>query len=264
MAETEKVDIVKAQLWAPAVAEPVSNAANAPTPMDLLRIAMTKDADIDKLTKLMELQERWEAKEARKAFVGAMSKFKLNPPQIAKNKQVSYEGRGGSSTSYWHATLDNVVDAVTKGLSAVGISHSWKTEQEKDGLITVTCVLTHELGHSETIRLSGFPDDSGSKNKIQAVGSTVTYLQRYTLLAGTGLATKDDTDGRPSAQASQKPVVPTEKIEEYCRQMQEVETTADLMKVFAKAYNEAAELQDKKAQAHYIAVKDEAKKRVKK
>ena len=36
---------------------------------------------------------------------------------------------------------------------------------------------------------------SGSKNSIQAVGSTVTYLQRYTLLAVTGLAAKgQDSD----------------------------------------------------------------------
>jgi hypothetical protein len=41
------------------------------------------------------------------------------------------------------------------------------------------------------------PDDSGGKNKIQAIASAKSYLERYTLLAITGLATKDmDDDGR--------------------------------------------------------------------
>ena len=44
-------------------------------------------------------------------------------------------------------------------------------------------------------------DTSGSKNAIQARGSTVTYLQRYTLLGALGLVTGDeDTDGRNGTQ----------------------------------------------------------------
>lgn len=43
-------------------------------------------------------------------------------------------------------------------------------------------------------------DTSGSKNAIQAIGSTVTYLQRYTLLSGCGLAAAStDDDGRGAA-----------------------------------------------------------------
>src|SRR5690606_35194749 len=67
---------------------------------------------------------------------------------------------------------------------------------------SVTCVITHELGHSERTTLSAAPDESGGKNSIQAVGSTVTYLQRYTLMAATGLAAKDmDDDGRKAEPA---------------------------------------------------------------
>jgi len=55
------------------------------TPAQLLAIAVDKDADIDKLTKLMELQERWEANEARKAYVQAMNEFKASPPEIFKD-----------------------------------------------------------------------------------------------------------------------------------------------------------------------------------
>jgi hypothetical protein len=97
---------------------------------------------------------------------------------------------------YRHATLDNVSGLIGEALAAVGISHRWETEQLDGGQIRVTCVLTHERGHSERVPLQASPDSSGAKNSIQAVGSTVTYLQRYTLLAATGMAVKDqDNDG---------------------------------------------------------------------
>jgi hypothetical protein len=57
--------------------------------------------------------------------------------------------------------------------------------------------VTHELGHSAQTSLTAPPDASGSKNSIQAIGSTVSYLQRYTFMAITGLAAKDqDDDGQ--------------------------------------------------------------------
>ena len=47
----------------------------------------------------------------------------------------------------------------------------------------MTCVVSHRLGHSEENTLTAGRDESGNKNNIQAVGSTITYLQRYTLKA---------------------------------------------------------------------------------
>ena len=60
--------------------------------------------------------------------------------------------------------------------------------------MSVTCTLTHEQGHSESVTLSAPFDTSGSKNAIQAIGSTITYLERYTLLAITGLSASDMED----------------------------------------------------------------------
>ena len=54
------------------------------------------------------------------------------------------------------------------------------------------------MGHSESTTLEAAADQSGGKNAIQAIGSTVTYLERYTLLALTGLATHEDDDGAGS------------------------------------------------------------------
>lgn len=162
------------------------------TPAQLLVYAMEKGADLDRLEKLMELQTRWDADQARKSYVADMAEFKKNPPQIVKDKLVEFSG-----TSYKHATLGAVTQAIVDGLAQHGFSHRWDIDQQGASII-VTCVLTHKDGHSERTTLSSGKDESGKKNSIQAVASAITYLQRYTLLAATGLATHDqaDDDGR--------------------------------------------------------------------
>lgn len=173
-------------------------------PMTLVDKALSQNADIETLTRLMDLQERWEKGEARKAFVEAMNQFKADPPTIRKNKHVKYENRDKSVTEYDHATLDNICEVIGAALSKVGISFRWQTQQLEGGWISVTCVLTHERGHSEQTTLQGPPDQSGGKNAIQAIGSTTEYLRRYTLLAITGLAVAGmDDDGQGGAGSDQ-------------------------------------------------------------
>ena len=168
------------------------------TPATLLQMAVEQGADIDKLEKLMALQERYETNEARKAYTVALSAFKASAPVLTKNKLVSFDTSKGK-TEYKHATLDNVADILGKALSEHGLSFTWKTSQGEGGQITVTCILTHIMGHSESTALSSSPDASGGKNNIQAVGSTITYLERYTLRAITGTAeAESDDDGKAS------------------------------------------------------------------
>lgn len=164
------------------------------TPGDIIRLAVDKgNVDLDKLEKVMHLQREWEAGEARKAYHCAMSDFKANPPEIDKDRTVSY-----GNTKYNHASLYNVTKKISAELSKHGLSASWSTKQ--NGQILVTCKITHVKGHSEETTLMAAADSSGSKNAIQAIGSTITYLERYTLLALTGLATSDgDDDGQDTA-----------------------------------------------------------------
>ena len=162
------------------------------SPAALMMVAIEKNLDLDKVEKAMALQERWEANEARKAYHDAMAGFKAEPPEIEKDRHVKFQTAKGT-TEYRHASLANVTAKINAALSVHGLSAGWKVAQA-DKQITVTCTITHRLGHSESTSLSGSPDDSGSKNPIQAVGSTISYLERYTLLALTGLATHDMDD----------------------------------------------------------------------
>ena len=165
------------------------------TPMTMLNMAVSQGADLDKLEKLMALQERWEANEARKAFIAALSSFKADPLTVGKDKHVKFQTSKGF-TEYDHATLGNVCNVISEALSKHGLSYRWSTEQA-EGKIKVTCVLMHVMGHSESVSLQSGADESGGKNSVQAIGSTVSYLQRYTLLAITGTATQDqDDDGK--------------------------------------------------------------------
>lgn len=167
------------------------------SPAELIQSAISKGSDLEDLEKLLSLRERWEANEARKAYHKAMAAFKANPPKIDKDKKVSFATSSGK-TSYSHASLANVTEKINTELSKYGLSASWTTKQ--NGAITVTCRITHELGHGEETTLTAQSDVSGSKNAIQAIGSTITYLERYTLLALTGLATCDMDDDAQSVQ----------------------------------------------------------------
>jgi hypothetical protein len=168
--------------------------------------------DVAKLKELLEMQERYDATQAKKAYVVAMAAFKENPPEILKDKSVGYSTSKGT-TSYTHASLHNVTTKINAELSKHGLTASWVTSQD-NGSVKVECKIVHVMGHSESCCLSAKPDTTGSKNPIQAIGSTVTYLQRYTLLALTGLATADqDDDGKGSAPQASKPTKKDEQNE---------------------------------------------------
>ena len=170
-------------------------------PYAAVMMAMQKGYTPELIEKMMGLQERFEANEARKAYHMAMSLFKHRPPDIGKDKSVSYTVPGKGTTSYKHASLANVTNKINSALSEHGLSAAWKTEQN-NGNVTVTCTITHKQGHSENTSLTAAPDTTGSKNSIQAIGSTISYLERYTILALTGLATHDmDDDGKEAGGA---------------------------------------------------------------
>jgi len=162
------------------------------TPAQLLAIAVNKDADIEKLGKLMELQIRWEDREAEKAYNKASSAFRNECPTITKTLS-------GHNSKY--AGLAETINQIKPLLAKHGLSYTWKQEQNGDN-IKVTCKVTHLDGHSEETSLEASPDGSGSKNAIQAIGSTVSYLQRYTLYAVLGLTSSEmDNDGQTEEQA---------------------------------------------------------------
>ena len=160
----------------------------AKTPFELIAQAAQGPGDLAEKTKLIEslmtLQERHERNEAEKAYHKAVAKFKATPIHIGKDKANTQYGS-------MYTSLSELVNTVNAALSPCGLSAHWTVDQTTG--ISVTCILAHNLGHSESVTISGPPDKSGSKNELQMIKSTITYLKGATYEAITGVASSDGT-----------------------------------------------------------------------
>lgn len=170
-------------------------------PANLIQIAIEKGSSVDALEKLMEMQTKWEAKEASKAFKQAMVDFQADKPELKKSEKVNVTLKTGGSMKYSFLPLSVIQKTIDPILSKHGLAYRWEQE-ESEGKIKITCVVSHILGHSERTYLTAPADTSGSKNAIQSIGSTVSYLKRYTLEGALGLSSDKDDDG---AKVTKKP-----------------------------------------------------------
>lgn len=156
------------------------------------RMAVNPDIDPDRIERFIALKERIDANAAKAAFDAAMAEAKAQIAPVVRNAKGHNDKR--------YADFAAIAKAVDPIISALGLSYRFRTAQTDR--ISVTCVITHEKGHAEENTLSGPADTSGSKNAIQAIGSTLTYLQRYTLVQALGLAAADDDDGKAGGAGS--------------------------------------------------------------
>lgn len=218
------------------------------TPMSLLKSAQEKGASIEQMQQLLDLQERWESNEARKAYNEAISNFREECPTIDRSRR-------GHNTKY--AGLAETIEAIKPLLSKFGLSHQWKTKQE-GSLITVECTVVHRLGHSESTSLTAEPDKTGNKNSIQAIGSTVAYLERYTLYAILGLASREMDDDGAGASKKQEATLDDEQLADIDALIAETGTDVEKFCTFMKVNA----LHEIPASAYKYAVKSlEAKRR---
>ena len=172
-----------------------------PTPMELLSNALTSNASVDIIERLMNLQTRWEEKEARKAFSAAIASSKALIKPIQKNHKVDFTSAKGR-TNYDYEDLGDIASMVDPILAQFGLSYRYRARQA-GGKLAVTCIVEHRDGYFEETTLEAGSDHSGNKNEFQAVGSAATYLQRYTLKLALGLAASKDDDATSSGVRSE-------------------------------------------------------------
>jgi hypothetical protein len=164
------------------------------TPAQLIELAINKDLDIEKLSKLLEMKKEWDAKIAREQFFEALTDFQAACPELRKSKKVSFRA-GNALVEYHYATLSDITRQLKVPLKDVSLAYRWEIQDSVEE-IKVTCLVTHKAGHTEQTQMMAKPDTSGSKNPIQARGSTIEYLKRYTLIGALGISTSDsDLDG---------------------------------------------------------------------
>lgn len=163
------------------------------SPASLIALAVDKDLDIEKLQKLIDMKNANDDKIAKKEFIQALTDFQAECPEIVK-KRAGYENR------YKFADIGSVDRTIKPLMKKHGLKKDWKfhhfKSEEKKPMIRVTCIISHIGGHSEETSMEAEHDTSGGKNEIQARGSSIKYLERYTLEAALGLTTiLDDNDG---------------------------------------------------------------------
>lgn len=159
----------------------------APTQMSpVVRAIMEKNLSPETVREMLAMQREHEANEARKQYVAAYIGLKAELPKtLARDKRVSF-----GTTNYTHTSLAAAVEEIVPHLITHGFAHDWRLGM-KDGQVMVTCRLTHVGGHHEEVTLPAPPDTKGAKNGAQAIASTATMLERYTLLGLLGIATAD-------------------------------------------------------------------------
>jgi len=164
------------------------------------RVAMDPNSDLTKLERMIELKERHDASSARAAFASAFAQASASFPDIPKN------GKGHNNMPY--ATLKDIISYTRPVLSESGLALTFGVDTSGANVI-VTAKLMHKAGHTETTSIDLPKDGSGSKNAVQAVGSSQTYGQRYTAQAILGLSLGEDTedDGRGAGNPA-KPAAP--------------------------------------------------------
>jgi hypothetical protein len=158
------------------------------------RVVLNPDADMDKLEKMLDMQERILKRNGEQAFAADFAAMQSELPRIARNGQIDIKKDGRLIQSTKFAKLEDINDGVRPVLQKYGFGVSFSIDQNQSG-ITVTAKLLHRLGHSEKTSLSLPVDTSGSKNNVQGNGSTISYGKRYTLCAILNISTGDDVDG---------------------------------------------------------------------
>jgi hypothetical protein len=207
----------------------------AVSPMQMIQSAVSRGASLEQINQLLDLKDRIEAADAKKAYVAAMSAFKACGVVVTKDKKNAQYNSG-------YTSLGNMVTTVTPHLSKNNLSARWDVDQSQG--IKVTCIITHAQGHSESVSMTVPPDKSGAKNPIQEIKSAITYAKACTFESICGLASTDanvDDDGNGAGGAPPKPRVPQEDFDQFMANIEGSDTLDELKQNYTAAFK-AAEL----------------------
>lgn len=168
------------------------------------KAAMNPDVDVDKMERLLQMQERIMARNAETEFNAALAEMQGELPEINEDGKILNKS-GNVQSKY--ATFENINRVVKPTLQKHGFAMSFRTGVSETNMTVVTGVLTHRAGHREETSIHLPLDVSGSKNNVQGVGSSVSYGKRYTMSALLNITTGGEDDDGQTAEP-QKTITP--------------------------------------------------------
>ena len=119
----------------------------------------------------------------------ALSKAQGEFGPITRDKTVTVQKKSGGSYTFAYAPLDQIMNTVRGPLRDNGLTLTQILDAE--GLVTM---LIHESG--ACLRgITPLPETTD----VQAFGSAITYLRRYSVVSILGIATEEDDDGNRAA-----------------------------------------------------------------
>lgn len=171
---------------------PISDASAIVTMIE--RAARDPNVDIDKMERLLQMQERVMARTAEQDFNAAMTKAQ------SKMRAVATDSNNPQTRSRYasYAALDRAVRPI---YTTEGFALSFGTaDGAPDQYIRVVCHVSHSGGYSRTYHVDMPADGKGAKGgdvmtKTHAVGAGMSYGQRYLLKMIFNIAVGEDVDG---------------------------------------------------------------------
>lgn len=177
---------------------PVALSESATILSVIQRAAADPQCDIEKMERLMAMHERMQDRSAQAEFSKAMAEMQCEIPSIAER------GKGHGTIKY--ATLEDINDVMKPIMQKYGFAISFKVVHANTG-VSVTGILMHRAGHREETTMLLPSDTSGSKNAVQAVGSSTSYGKRYVMCALLNITTRGEDDDGYAAAPDSQPVI---------------------------------------------------------
>jgi hypothetical protein len=174
------------------------------------RLSANPNVDVDKLERIILLQERINQHEAKAAFDAAFSRMQADLPVIAER---------GKTDKAKYATLEDIVEAVRPVLAVHQFALSHRTEWPDPAHVKIVGILAHAQGHEKTSEFLTVADTSGSKNAIQALGSALSYGRRYTTLDLLNIVSRHQDDDGATSQPKATTPEPPKGYEDWCDNM---------------------------------------------
>ena len=162
------------------------------------RAMMNPEVDIDKMERIMAMQERILDRQAEQAYFAGLAKCQSEMEAVVKNKMNTHTKSGYADLQAIHKQIKPIY---TKHGFAVSASPYMV---ERETRIGVRLEVTHEGGHKKVFE-GPFPlDVAGSQGKanktpLQGMGSTFTYARRYLELMAFNISISEDNDGNSTA-----------------------------------------------------------------
>ena len=162
------------------------------------RLATNPQLNIEVFDRLLLARRQEEDRAAERAFNLAISVAKGELQPVLKTRDVDFQSNrpGAARTKYKYESFADVAKVVDPVFAAHGLAYRFAVAQGGE-LVKVTCIVSHSDGYSERVTVESKVDPgSTGMSMVQALGSAMTYLQRYSLRAAIGLAAGVDDDGR--------------------------------------------------------------------